>query len=423
MFEHYNSNLKFFTRLLKILKYKEDNTYDIIMKQNTLDTTLAMLCMLTPVSPGVFAKELVIVSTTLLILRILVTRNIYYFIKKKVLIILLFSPSIIFAIFTSSESVIRFAPVLLLVLGFPFYGFKIKARPIMVLSIFILAYLIVTETLLAYGNSALLNFREVWYPGGRFASVFFYGTMDSFFSPPEGFRAGGLYYNPNVLAIVIVLYYLIFSVSFQYIEQKNINFLKKKSIIRKILYFVILCLVSFSLFYTHSRTSMITLIVFIGMKNFDITLLKRGVIKKDNFWPLLFVLIFLFFIGETIWDGVVNTEGSAYSKFYIFISYFTDASFLDLLFGGNFNIQFDNDYGNWIGASGFLGILAWINIIKMMYNTIPLTRALIIAFLLTAFGGTLFYGLLSGCIVLILLCITCSFWGQRLSEKESLKSS
>jgi len=393
------------------------------MKKSTYDTILAMFCMLTPVSPGIFAKQLVIVSTTLLILRILVTRNIFYFIKKKVLIILLFSPGIIFAIFTSSENLIRFVPVLLLVLGFPFYGFKIKARPIMVLSIFILAYLIVTETLLAYGNSALLNFREVWYPVGRFASVFFYGTVDSLFLLPEKFRAGGLYYNPNVLAIVIVLYYLIFSVSFQHIEQNNINFLKKKSIIRKILYLVILGLVSFSLFYTSSRTAMITLIVFIGIKNFDATQLKRGVIIKNNFWSLLFVLIFLFFIGEIIWDGVVRSEGSAYSKFYIFVSYFNDASFLDLLFGGNFNIQFDNDYGNWIGASGFLGILAWINIIKMMYHTIPLTRALIIAFLLTAFGGTLFYGLLSGCIVLILLCITGSLWEQSLSEEESLKLS
>lgn len=388
------------------------------MKKSSYDTILAMFCMLTPVSPGIFAKQLVIVSTSLLILRILVTGNIYYFIKKKVLIILLFSPSIIFAIFTSSENLIRFVPVLLVVIGFPFYGFKIKAQPIMVLSIFILAYLIITETFLAYGNYALLNFREVWYPPDKFASAYFYGFVDSLFSLPKGFRAGGLYYNPNVLAIIIVLYYLIFSVSFQHIEQNNINFLKKKSIIRKILYLVILGLVSFSLFYTSSRTAMITLIAFIGMKNFDVTLLKRGVINKNIFWSLLFVLIFLFFIGETIWDGVVSSEGSANTKFYIFVSYFTDTSFFRLLFGGNFGIQFDNEYGNWIGASGFLGILAWINIIKMVHQTIPLTKALIIAFLLTAFGGTLFYGLLSGCIALILFCVTGSLWGQSLSEKN-----
>jgi len=38
--------------------------------------------MLTPVSPGVFAKKLVIVSTALLILCILSTRSIFYLIIK-----------------------------------------------------------------------------------------------------------------------------------------------------------------------------------------------------------------------------------------------------------------------------------------------------------------------------------------------------
>ena len=390
------------------------------MKKSTFDTTLAMLCMLTPVSPGVFAKQLVIVSTTLLILRILVTRNIFYFIKKKVLIILLFSPGIIFAIFTSSENLIRFVPVLLLVIGFPFYGFKIKAQPIMVLSFFILVYFIVTQILLSFGNSTLLNFREVWYPNDY--GGFNYGIVDSLFLPLEGFRAGGLYYNPNTFAKVVLLYYLIFSVSDQYTNQNNINLLKKKSIMRKILYLVVLSFVSFSLFFTSSRTAMITLITYIGLQSFDMTLLKKGFIKKDTLWGMLFASIFLLFIGEKIWDGVVSSEGSANTKFYILVSYLADANFLDLLFGGNFNIQFDNEYGNWIGASGFLGILAWINILKMMYDTIPLTRTLILAFLMTAAGSTVFYGLLTGSIVVTLLCITCSFWGQSLVEEKNKES-
>ena len=46
---------------------------------------------------------------------------------------------------------------LLLVLGFPFYGFKIKAQPIMVLSIFILAYLIFREKMKLKDGLAVLR--------------------------------------------------------------------------------------------------------------------------------------------------------------------------------------------------------------------------------------------------------------------------
>lgn len=391
------------------------------MKKSTYDTILAMFCMMTPVSPGVFAKELVIVSTTLLILRILVTRNIFYFIKKKVLIILLFTPGIIFAIFTSSENLIRFVPVLLLVLGFPFYGFKIKAKPIMILAISILVYFIATQTLLAFGNSILLNFREVWYPT-EFDGAFNYGTVDTLFFTPEEFRAGGLYYNPNVTASVILLYYLIFSASFQYISENSINFSKKKPFMKNILYLIILGLVSVSLFFTSSRTAIITLVVYVASQNFNMNLLKKGLIQKKTFWAFLFTSIFLLFVGERMIDGVVSTEGSANAKFQILTSYLADVDFLTLILGGTFNIQFDNEYGNWIGASGLLGIFAWINIFKMMYHKIFQTRALIIAFLFTAVGNTLFYGLLSGSIVLILFCITCSFWVLNHEEEKNKKS-
>jgi len=391
------------------------------MKKSTYDSILAMFCMLTPVSPGVFAKELVIVSTTLLILRILVTRNIFYFIKKKVLIILLFTPGIIFAIFTSSENLIRFVPVLLLVLGFPFYGFKIKAKPIMILAISILVYFIATQTLLAFGNSILLNFREVWYPT-EFDGVFNYGTVDTLFFTPEEFRAGGLYYNPNVTASVILLYYLIFSASFQYISENSINFSKKKPFMKNILYLIVLGFVSVSLFFTSSRTAIITLIVYIASQNLNMNLLKKGLIQKKTFWAFLFTSFFLLFIGERMIDGVVSTEGSANAKFQILTSYLADVNFLTLILGGTFNIQFDNEYGNWIGASGLLGIFAWINIFKMMYHKIFQTRALIIAFLFTAVGNTLFYGLLSGSIVLILFCITCSFWVLNHEEEKNKKS-
>ena len=391
----------------------------MIIKKNTLDTILVMLCMLTPVSPGVFAKKLVIISTALLVLRILGSRNIFYVFKKKLLIVLLFVPSIVLATFNSPENLIRFVPVLLMILGFPFYDFKIRARPIKILSIYIIIYFIVTQVLLALGNFTLLNFREVWYPD-EYGQVWNYGFVDSIVLSLGQFRAGGLYYNPNVLASVIILYYFIFSASSQYAEQSDINLSKKKNIARKIMNIFILALVSFSLLFTGSRTAMMALIGYIGVKNFDAALLKKALIKKNTLWAGLFILIFLSFTFDRVFEGVVS--GSAYYKLDILMNHISNSNFSELLFGGVFNIHFDNEYGNWIGASGFLGILAWIVILRMLYRTVPITGPLIVAILLTAVGNTLFYGLLTGSIVVILLLIISSYHWQIIVEKKNKKS-
>jgi len=206
------------------------------MKRDTLDTILVMLCMLTPISPLIFAKKLVIVSSALLVLRILGSRNIFY-VLKKLLIISLFIPGVVLVIFNSPNDLIRLAPILLIILGFPFYDFKVRARPIKILSFYIIIYFIVTQVLLALGNSSLLNFREVWYPN-EYGYVWNYGFVDSIVSSLGQFRAGGLYYNPNVLASVIVLYYFIFSASSQYTEQSNTNFSKKKLTQEKLLIYL-----------------------------------------------------------------------------------------------------------------------------------------------------------------------------------------
>jgi hypothetical protein len=383
-----------------------------MVKKSTIDTTLAMLCMLTPASPGIFAKKLVIVSTALLILRILGSRNLLYLIKKKFLILLLFVPSIIITTFNSPEELIRFVPVLLLVFGFPFYGFKVHVRPIMIFSICILAYFIVTQYFIAVGNTAFINFREVWYPS-IYSEVWNYGSVDEVINAFRTFRAGGLYFNPNTLANVTVLYYFIFSVSSKFIQQKNINFSRIN-----ILSFVILVLVAFSIYFTGSRTHIVALMTFIVVSNFDMSFLKKGLIKKNTFWVLLFVSIFLFLTMDDILRGL-DSEGSANIKFEILTNYLGGANFLEILFGGTYNIQFDNEYGNWIGSTGFFGMLAWFLILRMFYITIPSIRDLIFPFLMTSIGGTLFYGLLTGSIVIILLVIISSFWWQSNPENEN----
>ena len=388
------------------------------MKQDTLDTILVMFCMLTPVSPGIFAKKLVIISTALLILRILGSRNIFYVLKKKLLIILLFIPGVVLAVFNSPDNLIRFVPILLMILGFPFYDFKVRARPIKILSFYIIIYFIVTQVLLALGNSSLLNFREVWYPA-EYGYVWNYGFVDSIVSSLGQFRAGGLYYNPNVLASIIVLYYFIFTASSQYAEQSNINFSKKKINTRKIINIFMLALVSFSLFFTGSRTAMMALIGYIVVQNFDAALFKKAQIKKNTLWAGLFVLIFLFLTFDRILEGV--STGSANLKFEILMRHLSESNFLELLFGGTYNIQFDNDYGNWIGACGFLGLLAWFITLRMVYRIIPLTKPLIVAILLTAVGNTLLYGLLTGSIIVVVVLISSSYWWQTQEEEKNKK--
>jgi hypothetical protein len=206
------------------------------MKRDTLDTILVMLCMLTPISPTIFAKKLVIVSSAILVLRILGSRNIFY-VLKKLLIISLFIPAVVLAIFNSPNDLIRLVPILLIILGFPFYDFKVRARPIKIFSFYIIIYFIVTQVLLALGNSSVLNFRQAWYPA-EYGYVFNYGFIDSIPSSLGQFRAGGLYYNPNVLASIIILYYFIFYASSQYTEQSSINFSKKKLTQEKLLIYL-----------------------------------------------------------------------------------------------------------------------------------------------------------------------------------------
>ena len=387
------------------------------MKRDTLDTILVMLCMLTPISPLIFAKKLVIVSSALLVLRILGSRNIFY-VLKKLLIISLFIPGVVLAIFNSPNDLIRLVPILLIILGFPFYDFKVRARPIKILSFYIIIYFIVTQVLLALGNSSVLNFRQVWYPS-EYDYIWNYGFIDSITSSLGQFRAGGLYYNPNTLASVIILYYFIFNTSSQYIEQSSINFSKKKINTRKIINLFMLALVSFSLFFTGSRTAMVALIGYIGVQNLHIALFKKLQIKKNTLWAGLFCLIFLFLIFDRIVKGV--STGSLYIKLKILMNYLSESNSLKLLFGGTHNTHFDTEYGNWIGAYGFLGLLAWFITLRMIHRTIPLTKPLIFAILLSAMGNTVLYGLLTGSIMLAVVLISSSYWWQTQEEEKNKK--
>ena len=103
------------------------------------------------------------------------------------------------------------------------------------------------------------------------------------------------------------------------------------------------------------------------------------------------------------------------------MNYLSESNSLELLFGGKYNIHFDSEYGNWIGAYGFLGLLAWFITLRMIYRTIPLTKPLIVAILLSAMGNTVLYGLLTGSIMLAVVLISSSYWWQIQEEEEKNK--
>ena len=157
---------------------------------------------------------------------------------------------------------------------------------------------------------------------------------------------------------------------------------------------------------------------FVVVSNRDMSLLKKGLIKKNTFWVLLFFSIFLFLTMDDILRGL-DSEGSANIKFQILTNYLKSSNFLKVLFGGTYNMQFDNEYGNWIGSTGFFGLFAWFLILRMFYITVPSIGYLIFPFLMASVGSTLFYGLLTGSIVIILLVITSSFWWQSNTEHEN----
>ena len=178
-----------------------------------------MLAMLAAAMPIFLAKPLVLVSLLFLIVRIIISKDLYYFIHQKIIITILFIPGILGAVSTSPEHLVRFCGIMLIVLGFPFLSFKIKQFPILVTSVLIIIYLTVTQIFLLHENQLIIDFRDFGYRN-EYSYIFdYYGYVENIFTGivnyfKDGYiRAGGLYFNPNVLAVVLLLYFFLFDIS------------------------------------------------------------------------------------------------------------------------------------------------------------------------------------------------------------------
>ena len=388
----------------------------MIIKKSSLDTMLCMIVMLTLVSPYFNAninKILVSVSMFFLLIRILFGKELFSYINTKILIIILFLPGILGAIFVAPDNIIRFTGVILLTLGFPFSKFKINYFPILVLSFLILLYLIITQMLIMQGNQLMLDFREFAYTD-EWSYIHrgpMFGPVDDIFKNAFSFeaniRGGGLYSNPNIVPILVILFFFIFDISFKYTNETFFN--NKKKLIRYFFYLLILLLVVFCFMIAKSRTVVVAFSVYMIIKNIDLASLKRFKIKKNIILPFLLGTSFLLFFFNRIFSAIFSKADSGVAKLGILLSYLDRVSVFNLLFGGTFNVSFDLEYGFWLGATGISGLIALFIIYKMIYKFSNDSAPIIFAFLIISFGNTLFYNLLYTPIICILFIILLSF--------------
>ena len=182
----------------------------------------------------------------------------------------------------------------------------------------------------------------------------------------------------------------------------------------KYFYQSIILLVLFCLMQTKSKTYLIAFLAYLIFQHLDVINLLKLRIKKKLIVPLFFVVgILPLFYGKVI-DGIILEGGSANIKYSILFNYLENASVFNLIFGGIF-FNFDAEFSLWIGAVGLIGVIAFFNFYRMVYQYSPQSKALLISLLLISIGGSLFYSLLLVSILIPLFVILLSS-SKRLNE-------
>lgn len=381
----------------------------MIIKKSSLDTFLIMLVMFVAVLPILIAKKLLTLAIFILFIRVAISKDFFIYPKNKMIIFMLLMPGIIGAMYTAPEHLIRFIGIIIIVMGFPFSTFKIKHTPILILSSLIIFYLSFTQILLLQGNQLIMNFRDFAYYFEGIDAHKNYGTTDNIFKNAFDFsywkiRGGGLYSNPNTLAAISLFYFFIYDTTW-----KNFNQIIKRNIKKWEIYFYSLVFISTLsiLMQSKSKTFIIGFAIYLIISNFDLASFVKFKFKKKFLILFLFVsgILFLFF------DKIILSflqGGSGNIKYSILFDYLENASIFNLLFGGTYNFWFDTEYGYWIGATGFFGVVAFFVIYRIIYNFSLRTRPLLITFLFTSIGSSLFYNLFYVSILIPLFIILLS---------------
>lgn len=136
-------------------------------------------------------------------------KNIGFFFVQKFFLLSALAGPLVVALFVTPADALRLTSIVVLIVAFPFVGIKTKGLSQVALFCFLYAFVFQIGMLL--GISAFDGFRSAFYPAD-FATW----TQGDFEASDFGFRsvrASGLFYNPNVAALMSLFSYVIYAVS------------------------------------------------------------------------------------------------------------------------------------------------------------------------------------------------------------------
>ena len=379
------------------------------IKIKTIDTSIISFLLISTVLPITFSKIMISTSFIAILLRIFLSKDFLKYYNNKILILILFLPVLFNSFLYDLKETIRYLVILMIVLGLPYSSFRINSSPINKVSLLCLFYLIISQILLIFQNEVIYNFRDYAYKT-EWSYVFLsYGKVDNILDVfvDESFRAGGLYYNPNILANLIFLYFIIFDLTY---KENNTNYISKKNyFLKKInLYNVIFIIIVLSILLTKSRTVIIALLIYFSLVNFEFKNILNLKINKKIFSLIFLVILIFLSLGDRLIEGFLNQDGSFYLKYNIFYNHLLNADFFEILFGGTFEKQFDTEYGKLFGASGLLGTLGYFYFLKLIADINVKAKQVVLSLLIISFGTTIFLSLLKISIILPIIIIICS---------------
>ena len=361
----------------------------------SINNFLIIFLMLAIVAPTNIAKFLIFIIFFLITIKVLIFNTISLGFSKLIILAFL-APGMILTAINSPQDLIRFSVILILIFGFPFKKFQFNEKIIINISSLILIYLIFTQIFISYGTDWLISFRNSWYIHENPE----YFEYHNFINPNKNeslleaigkYRLGGLFYNPNVLGLIVLFYFFIFYECYSKLENK-----------KKLIYLFITSITFFSLLLTFSRTAIIGFLIYFFIKKVSIKELLFLRIKKKSVLTLLFAIFMVFYYSSHLLEGL-SSLGSGGIKFKILIDYLKSADLISIIFGGQHDTEyraFDADLGNWIGAVGFIGIVGIILLFRRIVTFNKNTLPLIVALTFMSIGNTALYGLLTANLLL-----------------------
>ena len=360
-----------------------------------IDNFIVLFLMLAVVSRVDFAKLFVFIANIFILLRVFKDKKILVD-NDTIFIFFLILPGIFLTAIKAPGELIRFLIILILLFRHPFPELKLNKKVIMYFAVLILLYLISTQIFISYNFNWFVSFRDTWY-FSEYAYVFDWGNFFNFttgqgllsiFIDRGNVRAGGLFHNPNLLGMTVLLYFFIYDTCYSSLTTKN------KSFYILINFFTILCLLL-----TFSRTAIGGFLIYHFVKQINFRQIFSFKINKKSILIYICILLIAFRMKDSFLENFISTESSGYIKYSIFLNYIKESNLFTILFGGTHDVFFDAELGNWFGAVGLIGLIGLILLFKKIYANNKITSAFFITLIFISIGNTVIYGLLTANIV------------------------